>query len=69
MAIDVQNTLWVNVCAEFYAQQCLEWIREGRGPADDATSDRFMEEACAVADAALESYKRVGGFGPEDINR
>jgi hypothetical protein len=58
MAIDVLNHMWVGVFSASYVAQQQQRMQEGRGPAIDEVSDRFAEEAAAVADMALESYKR-----------
>jgi hypothetical protein len=60
MGIDVENTMWVNV---FSASLALQYQREGErvGSPGHALKkiDIFTEEAMAVADATLESYRRV----------
>ena len=58
MAIDVLNHMWVGVFSASYVAQQQERMRQGRGAAIGDVSDRFAEEAAAVADMALESYKR-----------
>lgn len=56
MPIDVLNHMWVGVfSASFVAQYEEKRARIGTAPIDDC--QRFAEEAAAVADVALESYR------------
>jgi hypothetical protein len=56
--IDAEATLWVAVCAaSFVRQYSDEHARTADPPLDKC--DGYMEEACAVADTAIESYRRV----------
>lgn len=56
--IDAEATLWVAVCAATFVRQYEDEHRRTADPPLDKT-DEYMEEACAVADLAIESYRRV----------
>jgi hypothetical protein len=60
MAIDVMNHIWVNVFAASYVQQHAEETRRVGSPGSALESAaRFVEEAAALADVALEEYRQM----------
>lgn len=60
MPIDVLNHILVGVfSASFVEQYAAEGKRTGSPSGGYDKADLFTEEACGVADLALESYRRV----------
>ena len=50
--------LFSSVAGASYALQVHDRIAQGYGPPDEELRDRFIEEAVAVADLAVEAFKK-----------